>query len=69
MKYERITRALAIPMSLGQAENESHHQTWIIAQMVRELCGDDEEYKQWVQKRKYGSDGPDTYSWNEGIAP
>lgn len=26
-------------------------------------------YRAWVTRRKAGEDGPETYDWNEGIAP
>ncbi len=31
--------------------------------------GKSEEYKLWVKNHKDGEDGPDTYDWEEGIAP
>lgn len=45
----------------------SHHKTWVIDQVVRALTGDG--YEEWVRNAKAGEDGPDTYSWDEGIAP
>ena len=27
------------------------------------------EYLEWVRHRKAGENGPDTYEWDEGIAP
>lgn len=30
---------------------------------------DNEAYHEWVRKVKDGEDGPDTYSYDEGIAP
>jgi hypothetical protein len=47
----------------------AHHKMWTIAQMVRALCGSEEVYKSWVTEYRAGSDGPETYSWDEGIAP
>jgi hypothetical protein len=44
-----------------------HHKQWVIDQMVRALTGD--KYEEWVAKFKAGEDGPDTYGWDEGIAP
>lgn len=35
--------------------------------MVRILAGDD--YESIVANAKAGEDGPETYSWEEGIAP
>lgn len=31
--------------------------------------GESEEYLAWVREAKAGKDGPDTYGWDEGIAP
>jgi len=31
--------------------------------------GESEEYKHWVKTHNNGEDGPDTYSWDEGITP
>lgn len=45
----------------------SHHKNWVIDQMLRSLLGD--EYEQWVRNFKDGEDGPDTYDWDEGVAP
>lgn len=43
-----------------------HHKMWVIDQMVRILTGDN--YHVWVSSFE-GEDGPDTYEWDEGIAP
>ena len=40
---------------------------WVIDQMVRALTGDG--YEAWVKLQKDGEDGPNTYDWDEGIAP
>jgi hypothetical protein len=45
----------------------SHHKQWVIDQMVRALTGD--QYDKWVEKFNLGDEGPDTYLWEEGIAP
>lgn len=31
--------------------------------------GESEEYQRFIAKYKAGEDGPETYSWEEGIAP
>lgn len=46
---------------------EDHHKAWVIDQMCRALLGDD--YDQFVAAAKSGVDGPETYSWDVGIAP
>ena len=45
----------------------SHHKTWVIDQAVRYLTGS--AYDEWARQAKAGEDGPDTYDWDEGIAP
>ena len=57
---------------LGLIENYgwidgSHHKQWVLDQIARVLTGD--KYPQWVAEQKEGEDGPDTYEWDEGIAP
>ena len=47
--------------------DEAHHKTWVIDQMVRALAGED--YNLVVTEMKAGEGGPETYKWDEGIAP
>ena len=63
---ERCTEALIIVMRFGGIDGV-HHKTWVIDQMVRALLGD--QYETWVREHNAGYDGPDTYAWEEGIAP
>jgi hypothetical protein len=65
-KKARIKAALDIAFNHG-GTNEAHHLGWVKDQMVRALTGD--EYEQWVNERKSGKDGSDSYVWDEGIAP
>jgi len=58
--------ALHVAHQFGGIEGD-HHRAWVIDQMVRALTGDD--YEEWVREHRAGEDGPDTYSWDEGIAP
>lgn len=60
---ERIKAAL----DCASAVDGAHHKAWVIDQMVRALTGDD--YEQWVKEYCDGEDGPDTYSWDEGMPP
>lgn len=62
----RIEIALSFASQYGGIDGD-HHKTWVIDQMVRALTGDD--YQAWLKEQKAGEDGPDTYSWDEGIAP
>lgn len=66
MSDRRISDALAIARAYGQ-DDGSHHKAWVIDQMVRALTGD--EYKAWVATFCAGEDGPESYEWDEGIAP
>jgi hypothetical protein len=58
--------ALAVALAFG-AERQDYHKAWVIDQMVRALAGD--RYEEFVRLAKDGEDGPDTYDWEEGIAP
>ncbi len=61
-----IQEALELASRYGQIDG-AHHKTWVIDQMVRVLTG--EGYDTFVAEYRDGEDGPDTYSWDEGIAP
>lgn len=63
---ERIRQALKIAMEYGPIDG-GHHKAWVIDQMVRALTGD--RYEEFVREAKAGVDGPETYSWEEGITP
>jgi hypothetical protein len=63
---KRVQTALDIAFQFGSIDG-AHHKMWVIDQMVRELAGP--EYENWVRTVKDGVDGPDTYSWDEGIPP
>ena len=63
---EKIKYAIRIAVKYGGIDG-AHHKDWVIDQMVRVLAGD--KYDQVVSDACAGEDGPDTYSWNCGIAP
>lgn len=63
---ERVQLALDVALSYGQ-DDGAHHKAWVIDQMVRILAAD--RYAQIVAGYRAGEDGPDTYEWDEGIAP
>lgn len=63
---ERVQLALELLAADGQVDGD-HHQKWVIDQTVRILAGDG--YAQWIAEYRDGEDGPETYSWDEGIAP
>jgi hypothetical protein len=62
---EKIAKALEIA-EYG-ANDGAHHKMWVIDQMVRALTRDG--YEAWVKNFCDGEDGPETYSWDTGIAP
>lgn len=45
----------------------AHHKAWCLDQVARILTGDN--YEDFVVWTKDGEDGPETYGWDEGIAP
>jgi hypothetical protein len=61
----RIRKAMDLIERYGGIDGE-HHKTWVIDQVARCLVAD---YPKWVKAMKAGEDGPDTYEWDEGIAP
>lgn len=63
---DRIDAALEVARRYGSIDG-AHHKAWVIDQMVRALTGD--RYEAWAREQRAGEDGPDTYEWNEGIAP
>lgn len=63
---ERINEAIDLAVRYGGIDGD-HHKAWVIDQMIRILAG--ERYDQIVREACDGEDGPDTYSWETGIAP
>lgn len=62
----RCKKALEIIHNHGDIDG-SHHKQWVLDQVVRVLAGD--QYGVWVKRYKAGKNGPDTFEWDEGIAP
>lgn len=61
-----VGKAIEIAVRWGGVDG-GHHKAWVIDQMVRALAGDG--YAALVAEACDGEDGPETYEWNEGIAP
>ena len=61
-------KALELARDYGGTDG-AHHKQWVIDEMVRALCGGDDQYRIWVANYEAGEDGPKTYEWDEGIAP
>lgn len=49
-------------------DDGAHHKMWVIDQALRTLLGED-NYTKFIEVQKFGADGPETYGWDEGIAP
>lgn len=62
----RDSNALIVIEMYGGIDG-AHHKQWVIDQVVRALTGG--RYEEWVAEMKNGEDGPETYEWDEGIAP
>lgn len=65
---KNVQKALNMIYQYGSIDG-AHHKQWVLDQVVRALTVTEEEYKKWIKKHNKGADGPDTYSWDEGIAP
>lgn len=63
---ERIELALDVAYNYSQVDG-AHHKAYAIDQMVRALLGD--RYEAWITEYRAGEDGPESYDWDEGIAP
>lgn len=62
----RIDKAVELAVKFGGIDG-AHHKDWVIDQTVRILAGD--RYSEIVADACDGEDGPNTYSWDCGIAP
>ena len=62
----RIEKAMGVIGRYGGTDG-GHHKAWVIDQAARALM--DSGYEAWVLAMKAGDDGPETYDWDEGIAP
>lgn len=68
VKVDNSTTEAALDIAYRYGSNDgSHHKAWVIDQMVRALTGDG--YAAFVASCCDGEDGPETYSWEVGIAP
>ncbi len=63
---KQVNDALDLIEQYGMHDG-AHHKTWVIDQVVRILTL--ETYPMWVLEYCDGEDGPETYDWDEGIAP
>jgi hypothetical protein len=65
-QQKKIDQAIELAVKYGGTDG-AHHKDWVIDQMVRALAGD--KYEKIVEEACAGEDGPNTYSWDVGIAP
>jgi hypothetical protein len=63
---QRIAKAVNIASEYGGIDG-GHHKMWVIDQILRVLL--DANYDEYIKGWCAGEDGPDTYSWDVGIAP
>jgi hypothetical protein len=68
MSNPNVEKALNYIYKYGSIDGE-HHKRWVLDQVVRALTGDEASYKAWVVEFCSGEEGPNTYEWDEGIAP
>jgi len=61
-----INKALNVAIAYAGIDG-AHHKDWVIDQMIRALTA--HKYEDFVRQAKAGADGPETYSWDEGIPP
>lgn len=63
---ERIAAAIDAAETGGGTDG-AHHKQWALDQVIRALTGPG--YEAWRSGYEDGEDGPETYWWDEGIAP
>ena len=63
-----IETALNLAWSYAQIDGD-HHKMWVIDQMVRTLCGNEEEYEKWVEAYETPNGSDEHYKWHTGITP
>ncbi len=63
---DKTQEAIDLAIQFGGIDG-SHHKMWVIDQMLRILLGD--KYAETIKEICNGEDGPNTYEWDEGIAP
>jgi len=65
---DTIENVLECIRTFGSEDGDQSKQ-WVLDQVVRRLLGTDEKYHEWIILHNDGTDGPNTYSWDEGTAP
>lgn len=65
---DRIKEALDIAWRYGCVDGE-HHKMWTINQIVKVLCGGEDNYNKWIHEYEKPLPDGDRYIWDYGIAP
>ncbi len=66
MSKKKLDEVMAMVEQYGQIDGD-HNKAWVLDQIARTIKG--KRYKAWVKAMRAGEDGPDTYGYEEGIAP
>ncbi len=66
-KLNDARREALAPAMAHKGDDGADHKDWVIDRMVRALLGD--KYDAFVRLHNDGEEGPETYDWDEGIAP
>jgi hypothetical protein len=61
----KIHEALELIKNFGGTDG-AHHKQWVLDQVVHILAPD---YNEWLLEYQWGEDGPNTYEWDDGVAP
>lgn len=62
----RVREAIDLIIRYGGIDG-AHHKQWCLDQTLRILCGEDHE--RVIEESKDGTDGPESYEWDEGVPP
>jgi len=61
----KVMKAIEMIENYGGIDG-GHHKQWVLDQVMRIL---NDDYEGWKKRYEDGEDGPQTYEWDEGIAP
>ena len=63
---DRVQSAIQLAFD-GLMTDGGHHKQWYLEQIIQTLAN--EKYESLCKAACCGKDGPETYDWEEGIAP
>ena len=61
----KVEKAINMVLEYGQYDG-GHHKQWTLDQVLRILA--DDGYEELIKEYRDGEDGPETYSYDEGVA-